>query len=115
LAGIGYKIVVQASNEAEAAQGARELADELREIDGVLGSQREKQAFAAMDLGSIVQVVISSGAAVAIAQGIADWIRRTRGVHLVIERGPNSDSLKVDISNIDPEAAVRISEIVSGN
>jgi hypothetical protein len=107
-----YKILVQADSEAEAARGARALADKLREINGVLDSKREKGAQPTMDLGSIVAVVISSSATVAIAQGVADWIRRTRGVHLVIEKDPNSNGVKVAVSQIDPEAALRITEIV---
>lgn len=107
-----YQIVVKANDDVEAAQGARDLADELREIKGVLDSKREKGDQPTMDLGSVVALVISSSATAAIAQGIADWIRRTRGVHLIIQRDPGSDGIKVDVSQIDAEAALRITELV---
>jgi len=65
-----------------------------------------------MDLGSVVTVIATSGAALAIAQGIADWLRRRRGTTLKIERDPHSGALKALVENIYPSTATGITEIV---
>jgi hypothetical protein len=66
-----------------------------------------------MDLGAIVTVLATSGATLAIARGVADWIRRTRGTRLVIEKSSRSGSIKVKVDNIDRAASERIVEIIS--
>lgn len=108
-----YLIYVDSGDEL-ATDVVRSLADGLREVSGVLKSERRKNDDSTMDLGSVVTVVATSGAALAIAQGIADWLRRRRGTTLRIERDPNSGAIKVLVENIDPAAAVRITEVVGG-
>jgi Effector Associated Constant Component 1 len=93
---------------------ARSLADDLREREGVLAARRSREGDTTMDLGAIVTVIASSGATLVIAQGIADWLRRRRSTRLVIERDPTSGSLKAVVENIDPAAAMRITEILRG-
>jgi hypothetical protein len=107
-----YSIAVQGGDDRAAGQGVRNLADELREIRGVLEVTRRKEEESTMDLGSIVDVVVKSGAAVAIAGGIADWIRRHRGIHLTISRDANSGSIKAEIENADAATALSITEMV---
>lgn len=110
----GYRIIVGANDDRSSSQGARSLSDCLREVQGVLDVGRAKGDGTTMDLGSIVTVVASSTATLAIANGIADWLRRTRGTVLRIERNSASESVKVAVENIDPEAALRIAESVLG-
>lgn len=107
-----YRIIVEAGDDRAAGQGARSLSDDLREIKGVLEADREKGEQPTMDLGAIVTIIAASSATLAIAQGVADWIRRHRGTILKIERDPKADSIKVAIENIDPEAALRITETI---
>jgi hypothetical protein len=109
-----YLIYVDGGEEGAAADLARSLADDLREAPGVLASQRRKDDQSTMDLGSVVAVVATSGAALAIAQGVADWLRRRRGTTLRIERDPSSGTIKALAENIDPATALRITEIVRG-
>jgi Effector Associated Constant Component 1 len=109
-----YKIRVEVENGLTAQQGTRTLADNLREVSGVLGVERGKEDASTMDLGTIITVLASSGATLAIAQGIADWIRRTRGVHVTIERDEKSGSIKAEVENIDQATSVRILEIIRG-
>ena len=72
----------------------------------MLEANRRKEAAApTMDIGAIIGVVATSGASLAIAQGLADWLRRRRGTKLRIERDPASGSIKAEIENIDPEIA----------
>jgi hypothetical protein len=107
-----FDIAVETANQGEAGAGARALADKLREAEGVLETQRLKADSTTMDLGTIVQIVATSGATMAIAHGIAAWLRGRRGVTLRIERDGKSGSIKVAVNGIDPEAAVRIVEHV---
>lgn len=110
-----YTLIVQAPDERAATEEARRLADDLRERTGVLAADRRKADESTMDLGSIIAVLATSGATVAIAQGLADWLRRRRGTHLTIERTSGSGSIKLAVERIDPEAALRITELISGN
>jgi hypothetical protein len=65
-----------------------------------------------LDLGAIVQVIATSGATVAIAHGIAAWLRARRGVRLRITRDERAGSIKATVQGIDPETAIRIVEFV---
>jgi hypothetical protein len=88
------------------------LADVLGEADGVLEAVYGKVDSQTMDLGSMVSVLATSGATLAIAQGLAAWLRARRAVTVTVERDGKSGSLKAAVSGLDPEAAVRIIEIV---
>jgi hypothetical protein len=109
-----FSILVEAENPGSAGQGARVLADMLREVPGVFDAGRRKEDQSSMDLGAIVTVVATSGVTVAIARGIADWLRYRRGARLKIQRDPQSGSIKAEVENIDPATAVRIVELVRG-
>jgi hypothetical protein len=65
-----------------------------------------------MDLGTIVSVVFTSGATLALARGVADWLRARRGATLVLEESSKQGSLKTSINGIDPATAERIIEKV---
>jgi hypothetical protein len=110
-----YEFTVEAQDRATAGNGAQALADALREADGVLEADRRKAADdPTMDLGAIVSVVATSGATLAIARGVAAWLRARRGTTIRIVRDGKSGSIKVAVKNIDAETAVRITEIVRG-
>ena len=82
------------------------FADHLRGIIGVLGVERRKTDESTQDLGTIVDVIAASGATLALAQGIAEWLRRTRGTRLRVTSG----RIKTEVENITPEVAERIIE-----
>ncbi|RAI55987.1 effector-associated constant component EACC1 [Roseicella frigidaeris] len=109
-----YRFVVASSDQAGAGQAAEALADRLREADGVLEAERSKAAADSMDLGSVVTVLASSGAAVAIAQGIAAWLRSRKQASITIERDGRTGSLKAKVEGIDAAAALRITELIRG-
>jgi hypothetical protein len=109
-----YLLRVDGGEDSVVAGSALSLANDLRELSGVLASDRRKDEDSTMDLGTIVAVIATSGAALALAQGIADWLRRRRGVILKIEREPGSGSIKALVENIDPATAVRITEMIRG-
>lgn len=107
-----YTFKVATGDQGSAGRGANALADTLREVDGVLEASREKSDDQTMDLGTIVSVLASSGATLAIAQGLAAWLRARRGATVTVERDGKSGSLKAAVTGIDLDAAVRIVEIV---
>jgi hypothetical protein len=109
-----FSILIEAEDARSAGEGARSLADELRGLPGVLEADRSKDDQSTMDLGAILTVVATSSAMVAIARGIADWLRRRRGTRLKIQRDPDSGSIKAEVENIDPAIAIRIVELIRG-
>jgi Effector Associated Constant Component 1 len=109
-----YQFTIESSDEQFAGQEAVSLADDLREVAGVSNVQRRKASQSTMDLGAIVTIIASSGATLAVARGIADWLRARRGTRLRIEIKEGSRSIKAEVDNIDPEAAGRIVEDLSG-
>ena len=112
LAHESYWFAVGAEDEAAADRCARALADVLGEADGVLEAVREKINRQTMDLGTIVSVIADSGATLAIAQGLAVWLRQRRGATVTVERDGKAGSVKAAVAGLDPEAAVRIIEMI---
>jgi hypothetical protein len=109
-----YRFIVASPDQAGAGRGAEALADALREADGVLGAERTKADAGTMDLGAIVTVLATSGATLAIAQGIAGWLRARRQASITIERDGRTGSIKAKVEGIDATVALRITEIVRG-
>lgn len=107
-----YFFTLDAESERTADIQARTLTDHLREITGVENAERMKRSENTMDLGTIISVVATSGATLALAQGIADWLRSRRSTKLVIERDPSTNSIKVTVDNIDPESSKQIIESI---
>jgi hypothetical protein len=110
-----YLLIVRDEDEARAGSNATALADVMREIDGVMGVDRGKKVDAStMDLGAIVSIVATSGATLAIAQGIAAWLRARRSVTLTVEKSSDTESLKAAVGGVDPDTALRIVELIRG-
>jgi hypothetical protein len=107
-----YQFTVKAEDPAAAGSGATALMDALQEVDGIIKANRLKGDESAMDLGEIVSIVANSGATLAIAGGVAAWLRLRRGATIIIEKDGSSGSIKAAVQDIDAEAAVRIAEIV---
>jgi hypothetical protein len=110
-----YVFIVSSEDQAVAGSSATALAHSLREIAGVIEADRTKEASVpTMDLGAVISVLATSGATLAIAQGVGAWLRARRGVTLTIEKDNKSASLKAAVSGIDPAAALRIVELIRG-
>ena len=109
-----YHLRVTAEDQAAAGRNAQALADALREAEGVLEADRRKADETTMDLGAIVDVIANSGATLAIAYGIAAWLRTRKQASITVERSSKTGSIKAAVTGIDPEAAARIAEIVRG-
>jgi hypothetical protein len=107
-----YRLTVEAEDQATAGRSATALADVLREAEGVVEAVRTKAANSTMDLGVIVSVLASSGATLAIAEGLAAWLRARRGVTITVERDAKAGSLRAAVAGLDPASALRIVEMV---
>ncbi|MBP0595020.1 hypothetical protein J8I87_36240 [Paraburkholderia sp. LEh10] len=108
-----YRLCLESDEESTASAQARNLADELRQITGIERAEREKKTEGTMDLGTVISILATSGATLALAQGIADWLRSRRGTKLIVERDASSGSLKATIEGIDPESAKQVIEGVT--
>lgn len=109
-----YRFLVEASSEAKGAGATRSLLQNLQETDGVVNASRTKVDDTTMDLGTALTVIMTSGATLAVAQGIADWLRRTPNTTVTIERITPAESIKAEVNNIDAATALRITEIIRG-
>lgn len=107
-----YRFLIAAEDQAAAGRASQALADMLRELDSVLDVDRQKADAATMDLGTIVNVIATSGATLAVAQGIAGWLRARKGASITIEVDNSAGSVKAVVAGVDAEAAVRIAEII---
>lgn len=107
-----YRFLVAAEDQAAAGRASQALADMLREIQQVLDVDRQKADAASMDLGTIVTAITTSGATLAIAQGIAAWLRARKGASITIELDRSVGSVRAVVAGVDAEAAVRIAEII---
>jgi uncharacterized protein YejL (UPF0352 family) len=107
-----YRFVVAAEDQAAAGRASQALADMLREVQQVLEVDRQKADNSTMDLGTIVTAIATSGATLAIAQGIAAWLRARKGASITIELDATAGSVKAVVAGVDTEAAVRIAEII---
>ncbi|WP_192553517.1 effector-associated constant component EACC1 [Pseudomonas sp. IzPS59] len=107
-----YLLTIEAENDRDSDSQARALADKVRELKGVESSDRKKSNENTMDLGAIISVIATSGASLALAQGLADWLRMRRTTNLTIERNLSTNSIKVIVERIDPETAKQIVELV---
>jgi hypothetical protein len=107
-----YRFLVAAEDQAAAGRASQALADMLGEIQQVLDVDRQKTDPATMDLGTIVTAIATSGATLAIAQGIAAWLRARKGASITIELDSGVGSVKAVVAGVDAEAAVRIAEII---
>jgi Effector Associated Constant Component 1 len=110
-----YQLTVESeSGGLEAAGQAGSLATALREISGVIESERSKSENDTMDLGTIVTIVLSSGATLAVARGLADWLRLRRGTRFKLQLTTGAHRLKLQLDHIDPEVALRVVEATAG-
>ena len=107
-----YVLTVTSDNERDADIQARSLTEKLREIREIDDVNRIKGSDRTMDLGTVISVLATSGATLALAQGIADWLRSRRSTTVTVERDSAMNSIKATVENIDPESAERIIESI---
>lgn len=89
----------------------RELEDVLRNASRDVEVKRIKANQTTMDLGTIIGVVVASGAATAVAKGIADWLRKRNNVQLVLKR----KGVTFEASGLSGTDAIRLLKIITGS
>ena len=104
------RLVVEDEDDAAANAATADLVELLRLTDGIEEVTRVKEDEEALDLGVTIVALASSGAAVAIARGIAVWLaeRRKAKVTVITRRG--SKMTQVIAEGLSSEDALRITQ-----
>ncbi len=102
-----YEISFDDANAADANRYAEELQQILRQVDESVETTSIKPDQNTMDLGTIVGVVVASAAATAVAQGIADWLRKRQDASVTVK-----ENGEVVATNITSEAALDLVRIL---
>jgi hypothetical protein len=87
---------------------AAELGKTLKSINGVTDVIQQRERADTMDYGAALGVVLGTGAAVALANGIADWLRGHRRAKITIV----NESGKVILENVTGSEANKILEVI---
>jgi predicted GTPase len=85
---------------------AQELEDVIRRSQEDIVVTRRKSDSGTQDIGTIVSVVITSGATLALAKGIADWIRLRKSSLTIKANG------EVIATGLSGEQTVRLAELL---
>lgn len=93
------------ASSAEANRFASDLAAAIRDADRDVRVEQQRDRPDTQDLGVLLQVVLGSGSAVAIARGISFWLARHAGARIQIDKDGT-----VVASNLDSRDAARIAE-----
>jgi hypothetical protein len=102
-----FKIALSELTDRDREAAAAELARAIKASDQAATVDREQDNPSAMDFGATLIVVLSSGAAVAVARGIQGWMGRWKNARITI----SDEHRKVTIEGIDGAEAVRALEL----
>ena len=80
-----YSIEIGSPSLRTAGALAASLGKALKE-QGVIQVNKTKENLDTMDLGTVLTVVVSSGAATALAHGIAAWLQKNLGASVTIKK-----------------------------
>lgn len=105
-----FTISFDTADLARANRWTSELAAELERVDPSVQTERGKTDPQTMDLGAVIGVVVSSGAALAVARGIGQWLERRQGASITISRDG-----AVVAKGITSKDAVRLMELAKGS
>ena len=86
---------------------ASELRREIEEISPDVRVEIRKEDKAAQDFGATLVLVLGTGAAIAVAQGIADWLRKRTSACITVTRA----GTQAVASGVSSKDAVRIANI----
>lgn len=102
-----FTITFAGLSEREQEQAAADLARSITATHNSVEVKRGHDIGLAMDFGATLVVIISSGAAIAVAKGIETWLARWQNASICIE----DEHRKVKATGITSADTVRISEI----
>ena len=92
----------------EANSFASSLTEKLRDIDASVAVSRDKSNPDTQDMGAILNIVLGSAPAAAIATGLAAWIRIKRVKVRIM-----TDDRSIDVSGDGPDVAKIIGSVFS--
>jgi hypothetical protein len=84
-----------------------ELQSEVESVSPGVAVSRLSDGRRTLDAGTIIQIVLNAGALVAIAKGIADWLRMHQGAEIKIEC---RDGTKVEAKTVTSATALSVIE-----
>ena len=92
-------------------QASHELARVIQESDPTAQVERQQEKAQAQDLGSTVVLVLGTGAALQVAQGIRNWMGRWRSAEITI----SGENRKISAKDLTSTDAVRLAELFGSN
>jgi hypothetical protein len=102
-----YEIDIEGSSSRLASKYAQELADRIRRTDPDVSVQRVKRDQSTLDLGVTLELIVSSGSALAIAEGIRSWLSKRQGAKISIKT-TKGEILAAGVTSAD---TIRLTEI----
>lgn len=102
--------IVEDEDDAAANAATADLVEMLRLTNGVEEVTRVKEDEEALDLGATVVAVISSGAALALARGLAVWLGERSKAKVTVITKQGSKMKTVIAENVSSKDAVRITQ-----
>jgi hypothetical protein len=87
-------------------KAAADLVRALKESDPTVTVERRSGNPRAQDLGATIVLILGSGAGVAVARGIANWMGRWKKATLTVSDGKR----EVKLENVSSADAVRVAE-----
>lgn len=97
-------ITVQAEDASEQNQLTSSLMSELQELSSNISVVRSKSDRSTLDFGSTLILVFGTPVAIALANGLREWLARHSGARITVEGD------KLFGENLDSDAAARILE-----
>lgn len=81
-----FEVHVSGKTPAESQVLARELIASLRFVSPDVEVERKKDSSETMDVGAVLSIVVGSGAALALARGIATWLAKRQSAKITITK-----------------------------
>lgn len=103
---VSYTILFRQLDAADAARAAESLRRSLQEVVPTIQTRRCRHDPEAMDFGAGIAVVLSAGAVIELAKGIANWLARTHSSKITVTR---SDVLII-VENISARDAANLAQ-----
>jgi len=98
-------------SDSEKEKGAADLMRALKESDPTATVERRPNNARAQDFGATLILVLGSGAGIAIARGIKNWMGKWKNASLEVDDGTR----KVKLANVSSSDAVRVAELFADN
>jgi hypothetical protein len=106
-----FSISLSGLSDREKEKAAADLMRALRDSDPTASVDRRPENDRSQDFGATLVLILGSGASIAIARGIANWMGRWKNASITVDDGTR----KVKLENVSSGDAVRVAELFAGN